>query len=210
MTIIKSVDGGSPGQYLNIYSDQVNFNLLSFLLFQIQDGGPNYFCIWCTNHIHILQDSMSENELELDNLAQSCNENLKTSTFPWILILYLKHQIYKILIHSCLAGLSLELEFVPYQLSHCRFKSDKPHTNQKYPTQSHSTPLKAPQCYIHLRCLSFCTKNAQTLLIYTTFRLADETVWLLGGSDRRLHVYAEDKTRHMYTEVYFSHTHSYS
>ena len=32
-------------------------------------------------------------------------------------------------------------------------------------------------------------------------RLADETVWLLGGSDRRLHVYAEDKTRHMYTEV---------
>jgi len=86
VTIIKSVEGGSPGQYLNIYSDQ---------------------------------DSMSENELELDNLAQSC--------------------------------LSLELEFVPYQLSHCR--------------------------------------------------LADETVWLLGGSDRRIHVYAEDKTRHMYTEV---------
>ena len=35
----------------------------------------------------------------------------------------------------------------------------------------------------------------------SALRLADETVWLLGGSDRRLHVYAEDKTRHMYTEV---------
>ena len=116
---------------------------------------------------------MSENELELDNLAQSCNENLKTSTFPWILILYLKHQIYKILIHSCLAGLSLELEFVPYQLSHCRFKSDKPHTNQKYPTQSHSTPLKAPQCYIHLRCLFFAQKMPR---LCSYIRLLD---WLM-------------------------------
>lgn len=86
VTIIKSAEGGSPGQYLNIYSDQ---------------------------------DSVSEADLELDNLAQSC--------------------------------LSLELEFIPYQLTHCR--------------------------------------------------LGEETVWLLGGSDRRIHVYAEDKTRHMYTEV---------
>ena len=38
----------------------------------------------------------------------------------------------------------------------------------------------------------------------SALRLADETVWLLGGSDRRLHVYAEDKTRHMYTEVSLS------
>ena len=42
------------------------------------------------------------------------------------------------------------------------------------------------------------------MLIITVLRLADETVWLLGGSDRRLHVYAEDKTRHMYTEVSLS------
>jgi len=89
VTIIKSVDGGSPGQYLNIYSDQ---------------------------------DSTSETELELDNLAQSC--------------------------------LSLELEFVPYQLSHCRLVEETP-------------------------------------------------VWLLGGSDRRIHVYAEKNPEHihMYTEV---------
>merc|ERR1719445_2219756 len=86
VTIIKSVDGGSPGQYLNIYSDQ---------------------------------DSTSETELELDNLAQSC--------------------------------LSLELEFVPYQLSHCRLVEETP-------------------------------------------------VRLLGGSDRRIHVYAERQV-HMYTEV---------
>ena len=46
-------------------------------------------------------------------------------------------------------------------------------------------------------------RYAQVLRIISAFRLADETVWLLGGSDRRLHVYAEDKTRHMYTEVEF-------
>ena len=84
MTIIKSVDGGSPGQYLNIYSDQVNFNLYLFCSFKFKmvaqitsvSDAQTIF------NIHILQDSMSENELELDNLAQSCNENLKTSTFP--------------------------------------------------------------------------------------------------------------------------------
>ena len=57
---------------------------------------------------HILQDSTSETELELDNLAQSCNRHSP------LLSLFFVH------INQYRAGLSLELEFVPYQLSHCR------------------------------------------------------------------------------------------
>ena len=87
---------------------------------------------------------------------------------------------YEIALDSCHLGLSLELEFVPYQLSHCRFKSDNHHHGG----------------------------NDQIMLNDIALRLADETVWLLGGSDRRIHVYAEDKTRHMYTEVNFSNTQS--
>ena len=37
----------------------------------------------CQNWIHISQDSMSENELELDNLAQSCNETFLLSVLLW-------------------------------------------------------------------------------------------------------------------------------
>jgi len=87
VTIIKSAESGSPGQYLNIYSD------------------------W---------DSVMDcRQFQLENLAQSC--------------------------------FSLPLEFTPYQLTHCE---------------------------------------------------ADQlTVWLLGGSDRRVHIYSEDKAKHMYQEV---------
>lgn len=87
VTIIKSAESGSPGQYLNIYSSD-----------------------W---------DSIDCRQFELENLAQSC--------------------------------FSLPLEFVPYQLSHCEVE--------------------------------------------------DVTVWLLGGSDKRVHIYGEDKAKHMYQEV---------
>ena len=40
-------------------------------------------------------------------------------------------------LESCLLGLSLELEFVPYQLSHCRFQSDKPLSWKKCPACAH-------------------------------------------------------------------------
>lgn len=87
VTIIKSAESGSPGQYLNIYSD------------------------W---------DSVMDcRQFELENLAQSC--------------------------------FSLPLEFIPYQLTHCEVE--------------------------------------------------ELTVWLLGGSDRRVHIYSEDKAKHMYQEV---------
>jgi len=82
VTIIKSAESGSPGQYLNIYS-----------------------------------------ELE-DRDAQSC--------------------------------LSLELDFIPYQLGHCTLQVEG---------------------------------------------LEPEVAWLLGGSDRRVHVFREDLVRHMYAEV---------
>ena len=84
VTIIKSAESGSPGQYLNIYSD------------------------WDV--------MMEQRQFQLENLAQSC--------------------------------ISLSLDFTPYQLTHCR--------------------------------------------------AGDGTVWLLGGSDRRIHVYSEDKAKHMY------------
>ena len=87
VTIIKSAESGSPGQYLNIYSD------------------------WDV--------MMEQRQFQLENLAQSC--------------------------------ISLSLDFTPYQLTHCR--------------------------------------------------AGDGTVWLLGGSDRRVHVYSEDKAKHMYQEV---------
>ena len=87
VTIIKSAESGSPGQYLNIYSD------------------------W-----DVLMDNKP---FQLENLAQNC--------------------------------VSLLLDFIPYQLTHCQ--------------------------------------------------VADTTVWLLGGSDRRIHIYSEDKTKHMYMEV---------
>jgi len=87
VTIIKSAESGSPGQYLNIYSD------------------------W---------DSVMDcREFELENLAQSC--------------------------------VSLQLEYIPYQLTHCEVE--------------------------------------------------ELTVWLLGGSDRRVHIYSEDKAKHMYQEI---------
>jgi len=86
VTIIKSAESGSPGQYLNIYSD------------------------W---------DSLDCRQFELENLAQSC--------------------------------FSLPLEFVPYQLTHCE--------------------------------LDKCT------------------VWLVGGSDKKIHIYGEDQSKHMYQEV---------
>ena len=87
VTIIKSAESGSPGQYLNIYSD------------------------WDVR--------MEQRQFQLENLAQSC--------------------------------ISLSLDFTPYQLTHCQ--------------------------------------------------VGDGTVWLLGGSDRRVHVYSEDKAKHMYQEV---------
>ena len=89
VTIIKSAESGSAGQYLNIYSDS-NWDNFS-------DSRP----------------------FQLENLAQNC--------------------------------VSLLLDFIPYQLSHCRVE--------------------------------------------------DTTVWLLGGSDRRLHIYSEDTAKHMYMEV---------
>ena len=88
VTIIKSAESGSPGQYLNIYSD------------------------W-----DVMMDQRQGQILE--NLAQSC--------------------------------ISLSLDFTPYQLTH--------------------------------------------------WQVGDGTVWLLGGSDRRIHVYSEDKAKHMYQEV---------
>ena len=88
VTIIKSAESGSPGQYLNIYSD------------------------W-----DVMMDQRQLQSLE--NLAQSC--------------------------------ISLSLDFTPYQLTH--------------------------------------------------WQVGDGTVWLLGGSDRRVHVYSEDKAKHMYQEV---------
>jgi len=87
VTIIKSAESGSPGQYLNIYSD------------------------W--------DSVMDSREFELENLAQSC--------------------------------FSLPLEFIPYQLTHCEVE--------------------------------------------------ELTLWLLGGSDKKMHIYSEDKAKHMYQEV---------
>lgn len=89
VTIIKSVESGSAGQYLNIYSDS-NWD-------NISDSRP----------------------FQLENLAQNC--------------------------------VSLLLDFIPYQLSHCQVE--------------------------------------------------DTTVWLLGGSDRLIHIYSEDTAKHMYMEV---------
>lgn len=87
VTILKSAESGSLGQYLNIYSD------LDVML----DHKP-----W-----------------KMENLAQNC--------------------------------ISLLLDFVPYQLTHCT--------------------------------------------------VDDSTLWLLGGSDNRIHIYSEDKDKHMYLEV---------
>jgi len=89
ITIIKTAESGSPGQYLNIYSDW-------------EPGS----------------DPM------LDEMMQTC--------------------------------MSLKLDYIPYQLTHCRVKSD--------------------------------TEGEE------------ETVWLLGGSDRLVHIYRDDKNIHMYTE----------
>jgi len=89
VTIIKSAESGSPGQYLNIYSD------------------------W---------DSVADidsKEFELENLAQSC--------------------------------FSLPLDYIPYQLTHCE--------------------------------------------------VGEMTLWLLGGSDKKVHIYSEDKAKHMYQEI---------
>ena len=89
VTIIKSAESGSPGQYLNIYSD------------------------W---------DSVADidsREFELENLAQSC--------------------------------FSLPLDYIPYQLNHCEVE--------------------------------------------------ELTLWLLGGSDKKVHIYSEDKAKHMYQEI---------
>lgn len=53
--------------------------------------------------------------------------------------------------------MSLKLDYIPYQLTHCRVKED--------PEEGE-----------------------------------EETVWLLGGSDRLVHIYRDDKNIHMYTE----------
>ena len=87
VTILKSAESGSRGQYLNIYSD------LDVML----DHKP-----W-----------------KMENLAQNC--------------------------------ISLLLDFVPYQLTHCT--------------------------------------------------VDESTLWVLGGSDNRIHIYSEDKEKHMYLEV---------
>jgi len=88
VTIIKSTESGSPGQYLNIYSD--------------------------------LDVHMDQKPFQLENLAQNC--------------------------------VSLLLDFIPYQLTHCQLTTDT-------------------------------------------------VVWCLGGSDRKIHIYSEDKSKHMYMEV---------
>ena len=110
VTIIKSVEGGSPGQYLNIYSDQVTSTPMPW----------NH--IWyISGRIPCLRTSWSWTTW-LRAVMKTFPKNSPSYMLAIAAQLFFPRSVYNpVLVYSFCWGLSLELEFVPYQLSHCRY-----------------------------------------------------------------------------------------